>query len=130
MNSRPRPVIPAPTVQPGPKRPNQPPIPDPRQPLVGGILSISLVEDPTPRDQADNLLAEIQGDGSSPTERLLRLKLGVKWQVGESGEGAGWKFGDILDNSNLIIVSFYCLGSSEVKADRYRIHRNCLSLIC
>lgn len=81
-------------------------MPDSRQPLVGGTLSISLVEDHTPWDRAESLLADIQGDGSLPSERVLRLKLGVKWEVGECGEGGGWKFGDVLNSSELVIVSY------------------------
>lgn len=71
--------------------------------MVGAILAISPMEDLASRDDADLHLTEIQD--SVPSERLLRLKLGVKWQVGEIGDGGGWKVGDILNSSELEIVS-------------------------
>lgn len=88
--------------------------------MVGGTLTVSLVEDSTPEDDKDLVMAEISGEGT-PSERLLRLKLGVKWEVGEAGEGGGWKNGQILDSSDLILVGH----SAGIAHFRYRI--NCPS---
>jgi mediator of RNA polymerase II transcription subunit 14 len=91
--------------QAGTNRPSRPVAPDTRQPLVGGTLHVSLEEDHRVQDQAHQLLTDVRSDDAVPAERLLRLKLGVKWEVGELGEGGGWKFGDALDSTHLEAVS-------------------------
>lgn len=77
--------------------------------MYGAKLSISLAEDLKTRDEAESLIADIRSNNVVPSERLLRLKLGVKWEIGEIGEGGGWKIGDILPSSDLEIVSFIVL---------------------
>ncbi|KAL0240364.1 hypothetical protein I308_106615 [Cryptococcus tetragattii IND107] len=72
-----------------------------RQPMVGGIIHISLAEKTTPRSELDNLLSDIACGGLVPSERVLKLELGVKWVVDEAGVGGGLKVGDVMDNSVL-----------------------------
>ncbi|KAI9633134.1 mediator complex subunit MED14-domain-containing protein [Dioszegia hungarica] len=107
---RPRPPAPPPPPQSGPRRP-APPVPDSRTPLVGGILRIALLEDSKKRNEAESLLAEVGAgaEGIVPAERLLRMRLGVKWELGEIGEAPGgatadgWKVGNELNSAGLEI---------------------------
>jgi hypothetical protein len=42
--------------------------------------------------------------GAEPSDRIVKLQLGVKWEVGEGGVGGGLKFGDAMDTGSLGIV--------------------------
>ncbi|KIR31808.1 hypothetical protein I352_05803 [Cryptococcus deuterogattii MMRL2647] len=67
-----------------------------RQPMVGGIIHISLAEKTTPRSELDNLLSDIACGGLVPSERVLKLKLGVKWVVDEAGDPDALSAEDLL----------------------------------
>ncbi|KIR26085.1 hypothetical protein I309_05036 [Cryptococcus deuterogattii LA55] len=67
-----------------------------RQPMVGGIIHISLAEKTTPRSELDNLLSDIACGGLMPSERVLKLELGVKWVVDEAGDPDALSAEDLL----------------------------------
>ncbi|WVR03276.1 hypothetical protein IAU60_000267 [Kwoniella sp. DSM 27419] len=69
-----------------------------RTPMVGGILSISLAESDSPRTDLDSLLGEISSGGVTSTERVVRLQLTTKWEIGEIGTGGGLKAGESVDS--------------------------------
>nr|XP_019048596.1 hypothetical protein I302_02368 [Kwoniella bestiolae CBS 10118]OCF27526.1 hypothetical protein I302_02368 [Kwoniella bestiolae CBS 10118] len=76
-----------------------------RTPLVGGILSITLGENGVQPNETDSILGDVSSGGLIPNERVLRLQLGVKWEVGELGIGGGLKVGDVMDGTVLRIDS-------------------------
>ncbi|ORY27374.1 hypothetical protein BCR39DRAFT_589263 [Naematelia encephala] len=76
-----------------------------RTPLTGGTLTVSLSEATEPLSDRGSLTAEISADGRISSERILRLGIVVKWEVGEAGVGGGLKTGDALDSSELKIDS-------------------------
>ncbi|OXG84460.1 hypothetical protein C349_02506 [Cryptococcus neoformans var. grubii Br795] len=76
-------------------------LPASRQPMIGGIIHITLAEKTIPRSELDNLLSDIACGGLVPSERVLRLELNVKWVVDEAGVGGGLKSGDVMDSSML-----------------------------
>lgn len=39
------------------------------------------------------------------SERVLRLGLKVRWEIGEAGAGGGWKAGEVMDTSSFQLVS-------------------------
>ena len=72
-----------------------------RQSLKGGTLNISLVECDKPIEE------DIANDesGLAVRERVLRLDLNIKWDIGEAGTGGGLKAGDLMKASDIHIVS-------------------------
>ncbi|WWD22838.1 hypothetical protein CI109_107332 [Kwoniella shandongensis] len=70
-----------------------------RAPMVGGILSISLDETSAVQNEVETLLGGLSSGGMKPSERVLNLNLGVKWEIGEIGVGGGLKVGDLMDGS-------------------------------
>ncbi|OCF71301.1 hypothetical protein I204_07928 [Kwoniella mangroviensis CBS 8886] len=72
-----------------------------RTPLVGGVLSITLGENGPRPTETDSILGDVSSGGLIPNERILRLQLGVKWEVGELGVGGGLKLGDVMDATAL-----------------------------
>lgn len=42
------------------------------------------------------LIDGIGQDGTVPTDEVLKQRLRVKWEVGDGGEGGGWKAGLVL----------------------------------
>mgnify|MGYP006876481651 CR=1 FL=1 len=44
-------------------------------------------------------------ESTESSERILKLELGIRWEVGEAGAGGGLKAGDSMDSSILQIVS-------------------------
>ncbi|WVF66324.1 hypothetical protein IAT40_001064 [Kwoniella sp. CBS 6097] len=76
-----------------------------RSPMVGGILNINLAEQTAATTETDNLLESISAGGSVANERILRLRLSVKWEIGEIGVGGGLKVGDVMDGGLLRIDS-------------------------
>nr|XP_018266491.1 uncharacterized protein I303_00466 [Kwoniella dejecticola CBS 10117]OBR88649.1 hypothetical protein I303_00466 [Kwoniella dejecticola CBS 10117] len=74
-----------------------------RSPLVGGILSISLNEANVSQNEADSFIADIASGGLTPSERVLSLRLGLRWEVGELGAGGGLRVGDVMDGGVLQI---------------------------
>lgn len=77
----------------------------PRPPAYGATLTISLAELNDPEDEADILRREISACDGPITERVLRLGLKVQWEIGEGGQGGGWKAGEKMDTSSLRLVS-------------------------
>jgi mediator of RNA polymerase II transcription subunit 14 len=67
------------------------------------------------------MLGEIRNAGMMPAERVLRLGLGVKWEIGEAGGGGGLKAGDVMNSTSLHIVSHplspVCLGLELIIQD-------------
>ena len=79
----------------------------PRAPLVGGVISISLVESPaSEKEESQDLLREITSSGFVASERVIKMEKGVRWEVGEAGVGDGSKPGDAMDSPQLILVGF------------------------
>jgi mediator of RNA polymerase II transcription subunit 14 len=99
--SRPRPT-PAP---PQAKRPgNVPHPPQPtglRTPMLGATITISIGELQTAATGMEEIQKAIAECDNTPSERLLRLGLKVRWEIGEAGAGGGWKTGDVRDESSL-----------------------------
>lgn len=75
-----------------------------RAPLVGGTLRISLSEAAASEAGIEDLMRGLMSGGSEPSERVVKLQLGVKWEVGEGGVGGGLKVGDAMDTSSLELV--------------------------
>jgi mediator of RNA polymerase II transcription subunit 14 len=99
--SRPRPT-PAPTQgkRPGnvPQPPQQPGL---RTPMLGATITISIGELQTAATGMEEIQKAIAECDNTPSERLLRLGLKVRWEIGEAGVGGGWKSGDVRDESSL-----------------------------
>jgi hypothetical protein len=51
------------------------------------------------------ILKDLFTGGNKAAERVVKLGLIVKWEIGEIGIGGGLKHGDMMDVSELIIVS-------------------------
>lgn len=104
MSRRPRPPAPpqAPTSN---KRNPSAPLGAPRTPLVGGILRIKLAEAEPKEENAEEIMRDILSGHVVPSDRILNLELGVKWEVGEGGLGGGLSVGESMDASGLILVS-------------------------
>jgi mediator of RNA polymerase II transcription subunit 14 len=69
--------------------------------MLGATITISLGELSTPRTGVEELQQAIAECDNAPSERLLRLALRVRWEVGEAGVGGGWKAGEIRDETSL-----------------------------
>ncbi|WVQ93944.1 hypothetical protein IAU59_001022 [Kwoniella sp. CBS 9459] len=74
-----------------------------RSPMFGGILNISLAEANAAVNETDGLFGDVSAGGLVPNERILKLQLGVKWEIGEIGVGGGLKVGDVMDGGLLRI---------------------------
>lgn len=59
----------------------------------------------TTTEEAEDLFREITSSGRCPRERVVKLELAVRWEIGEAGVGAGLKAGDSMDSSLLRLVS-------------------------
>jgi mediator of RNA polymerase II transcription subunit 14 len=99
--SRPRPT-PAPPQGKRPGNIPQPPQPTGlRTPMLGAIITISIGELQTAATGMEEIQKAIAECDNTPSERLLRLGLKVRWEIGEAGVGAGWKAGDVRDETRL-----------------------------
>lgn len=101
ITSRPRPT----QAPPQGKRPGTVPQPPQstglRTPMLGATITISIGELQTAATGMDEIQKAIAECDNTPSERLLRLGLKVKWEIGEAGVGGGWKAGEIRDESSL-----------------------------
>lgn len=71
--------------------------------IVGGTLTFSLGESKTPINEAERVLREVAACGVQPVDRVVRLEIGVKWEVGDIGIGGGLKLNDAMDASALTV---------------------------
>nr|XP_019014394.1 uncharacterized protein I206_00476 [Kwoniella pini CBS 10737]OCF53175.1 hypothetical protein I206_00476 [Kwoniella pini CBS 10737] len=74
-----------------------------RTPLVGGVISVSLSEANIPQNESAAFMGLVASGQVTSDERVLNLRLGVKWEVGELGIGGGLKVGDVMDGGSLQI---------------------------
>ncbi|WVQ85214.1 hypothetical protein IAT38_007379 [Cryptococcus sp. DSM 104549] len=105
------------------KRP-QPAVPmgAPRTPMVGGTLNITLAEKPVQRNELESLLGAITTGGLVPSERVLKLELGVKWFIGEVGVGGGLKAGDAMDSGGMLRLDPNALSLEDLLITSTRAH--------
>lgn len=105
-SSRSRSAPPAPQAS-GQRRPGQPPPPvgGSRTPIHGATLTVSLGESDEVEDEEATLRREVADCEGATSERVLRLCLRVKWEIGEGGVGGGWRTGEVMDTSSLRLVS-------------------------
>jgi mediator of RNA polymerase II transcription subunit 14 len=54
--------------------------------------------------EAERVLREVVTAGMVPVDRVLRLEIGMKWEVGEAGVGGGLKANEAMDLSPLKLV--------------------------
>jgi hypothetical protein len=76
-----------------------------RQPLIGGVLTLSLQELAEVEDVGTSMLRTLVLGDTTTAERIVPLGLIVKWEVGEAGVCSGLKVGDVMDTSQLQPVS-------------------------
>jgi mediator of RNA polymerase II transcription subunit 14 len=69
--------------------------------MLGATITISIGELQRARTGLEETQAAIAECDHAPSERLLRLGLKVKWEIGEAGVGGGWKVGDVRDETSL-----------------------------
>jgi mediator of RNA polymerase II transcription subunit 14 len=69
--------------------------------MLGATLTVAIGEMEDVRTGAEEIRQAIAECDSIPSERLLRLELKVKWEIGEAGAGGGWKAGEIRDEASL-----------------------------
>jgi mediator of RNA polymerase II transcription subunit 14 len=67
---------------------------------------LSIAESKTPISEAERVLREVVTAGMTPVDRVLRLEIGMKWEVGEVGVGGGLKVNEPMDLSPLKLVSW------------------------
>ncbi|ORX34998.1 hypothetical protein BD324DRAFT_603832 [Kockovaella imperatae] len=72
--------------------------------IFGGTLSIAVAETGKP-SMLNDLFCGIQTGGVIPSERVLNLRLDVKWEIGEAGSAGTLKAGEVMDSSSLRIDS-------------------------
>jgi len=69
--------------------------------MLGATITISIAELSSARTGIEEIQKAIAECDIIPSERLLRLGLKVKWEIGEAGIGGGWKAGDVRDETTL-----------------------------
>ncbi|OCF33140.1 hypothetical protein I316_05185 [Kwoniella heveanensis BCC8398] len=92
-----------------------------RSPMVGGILSITLAEPTAAANETDDLFGSIAAGGMRANERILRLRLMVKWEIGEIGIGGGLKVGDVMDGG-LLRIDPGAISLDDILATSTRAH--------
>nr|ODN88985.1 hypothetical protein L203_02391 [Cryptococcus depauperatus CBS 7841] len=98
-----------------------------RQPLFGGLISISLAESTTFPSSLQSTLADISTGDLTSNERVLRLRLAINWTVGEAGVGGGFKNGDVMDNGAMLKLEEDALSVNELLMTCTRFHAACLT---
>lgn len=77
----------------------------PRGTPVGGTLLLSIAETKSPLNAIEHILRDVVTTDLEPVDRILRLQIGMEWQVGEAGTGGGLKLNDLMDLAPLKLVS-------------------------
>ncbi|EIW73135.1 hypothetical protein TREMEDRAFT_37169 [Tremella mesenterica DSM 1558] len=74
-----------------------------RQPYVGGVITIGLDESPPSVDEkVMSMLGSFRTIGMNAKERVLNLRLSIKWEIGEAGTGGPLRLGDRMNTSSII----------------------------